>query len=171
VTLLRSLQRDLDDQYFETLNRHLQQLRFKSGELMSAQLGRDKSGINHVLRSGNARRSWKERVGIEQRSVYAFTIPPRDEAGSQALEDMASRGINLVANAAAQSADHVSSYFTMLRAELGFYVSCLNLHDQLTALSQPATFPEPAPWSPAVFRCEDLRDTSLALRNRTRHRQ
>lgn len=141
TTLLRSLQADLDDEYFETLSNHLKQLRFKSGELMSAQLGPDYSGINYVLRSGNARRSWKERVGIEPRSVYAFSIPPRDEAGFQALEDMASRGINLVANAAAQAADHVASYFTMLRAELGFYVSCLNLHDQLTALGQPVTFP------------------------------
>jgi hypothetical protein len=164
VTLLCSLQRDLDDDYFETLRGHLSQLRFRSGELMSAQLGRDNSGINYVLRSGGARRNWKERVGIEPRSIHAFSIPPRDEAGAQALEDMASRGINLVANAAAQSADHVSSYFTMLRAELGFYVSCLNLRDQLTARNQPMTFPEPVPWSPAVFSCGDLRDTSLALR-------
>lgn len=164
VTLLRSLQRDLDDEYFATLCGHLKQLRFRSGELLSAQLGRDNSGINYVLRARGTRRSWKERVGIEARSVYSFAIPPRDEAGAQALEEIASRGINLVANAAAQSADHVSGYFTMLRAELGFYVSCLNLHDQLAARGQPVTFPDPVPWSPAVFSCEDLRDTSLALR-------
>jgi MutS domain V len=164
LTLLRSLQTDLDDEYFETLSAHLRQLRFRSGELISAQLGRDNSGIDYVLRSGVTRRGWKERVGIEPRSVYSFTIPPRDEAGAHALEDMASRGINLVANAAAQSADHVSSYFTMLRVELGFYVSCLDLHDRLTARGLPVTFPEPTGWSPAAFSCEDLRDTSLALR-------
>jgi hypothetical protein len=167
VTLLRSLQRDLDDEYFGALSGHLRQLRFRAGELMSMRLGRDNSGINYVLRSGSSRRGWKELVGIEPRSVYSFTIPPRDEAGAQALEDMASRGINLVANAAAQSADHVSSYFTMLRAELAFYVSCLNLHEQLTARDQPVTFPDPAPWSPPVFSCEDLRDASLALRTET----
>jgi MutS domain V len=164
VSLLRSLQHDLDDEYFETLSGHLRQLRFKSGQLMSAQLGPDNSGINYVLRARGSRRGWKERVGIEPRSVYSFTIPPRDESGFQALEDIASRGINLVANAAAQSADHVSGYFTMLRAELAVYVGCLNLHDQLTARDQPVTFPDPQPASPAVFRCEDLRDASLALR-------
>jgi hypothetical protein len=164
VTLLRSLQRDLDDEYFETLGRHLKQLRFRNGELMSMRLGRDNSGVDYVLRSGNARRSWKERVGIEARSIYSFSIPPRDEAGFQALEEMSSRALNLVANAAAQSADHVSSYFTMLRAELGFYVSCLNLHDQLTARGQAVTFPVPLPWAPGTFRCEDLRDASLSLR-------
>jgi DNA mismatch repair ATPase MutS len=97
--------------------------------------------------------------------VYSFSIHPRDEAGAYALQDIANRGINLVANAAAQSADHVSSYFTMLRAELGFYVSCLNLHEQLTARHQPATFPLPTPWGSRLeFSCTDLRDPSLALR-------
>jgi DNA mismatch repair ATPase MutS len=168
TTLFRTLQHELDDDYFDTLGRHLKQLRFRNGELMSAQLDRDNSGINYVLRSGNARRSWKERVGIEPRSIYSFTIPPRDEAGGQALSDMTSRGINLVANAAAQSADHVSSYFSMLRAELGFYVSCLNLHDQLTARDQPVTFPVPSAWSPWELSCEDLRDVSLALLSRDR---
>ena len=164
VTLLRSLQHDLDDEYLEALSEHLRQLRFRGGQLISARLGRDNSGIGYVLRSGGTRRGWRERVGIEPRSVYSFTIPPRDEAGSQALEDLASRGINLVANAAAQAADHVASYFTMLRAELGFYVSCLNLHDLLASRGQPVTFPDPAPWAPAVFGCADLRDASLALR-------
>ena len=164
ITLLRTLQLELDDEYFETLNHHLKELGFRGGELMSAQLDRDNSGINYILRSGSARRGWKERLRIEPRSVYSFAIPPRDEAGSQALQDMASRGINLVANAAAQSADHVSSYFTMLRAELGFYVGCLNLRDQLTAAGQPLAFPDPSPPGLAEFSCSDLRDTSLALR-------
>jgi hypothetical protein len=163
TTLFRGLQRDLDDDYFATLSRHLRQLRFRNGELMTAELDRDNSGINYVLRSGNARRGWKERVGMEPRSVYSFTIHPRDQAGFDALQDMANRGINLVANAAAQSADHVSSYFAMLRAELAFYVGCLNLRDRLTGRDQPLTFPDPTPLHQQEFSCEDLRDASLAL--------
>jgi hypothetical protein len=57
---------------------------------------------------------------IGPRSSYFFTLAPRDEAGARILEDLTGRGINLVANAAAQSADHIGSYFTMLRAELAF---------------------------------------------------
>jgi len=164
TALLQTLQLELDDDYFETLSNHLRELRFRNGELMSARLDRDNSGIDYVLRSGQARRGWKERLKIEPRSVYSFSIPPRDEAGAQALQDMASRGINLVANAAAQSADHVSSYFTMLRAELGFYVGCLNLRDALTARDQPLAFPDPSPPGTTEFCCTDLRDASLALR-------
>jgi hypothetical protein len=164
AAFFRTVQREVDDEYFETLAAHLKQLRFKDGELMSAQLHRDNSGINYVLRAGVTRRSWRERIGIAPRTVHSFTIPPRDEAGANVLGDMTARAINMVANAAGQSADHVSSYFTMLRAELGFYVSCLNLRDQLIAREQPVAFPEPAPWRTRAFACADLRDPCLALR-------
>jgi DNA mismatch repair ATPase MutS len=164
VSLLHTLRRELDDDYFDTLRAHLKKLRFRNGELISAQLDRDNSGINYILREGDAKRGWKERVRIEPRSVYSFTIPPRDEAGGQALQDLVNRGLNLVANAAAQSADHVSSFFAMLQAELGFYVSCLNLHDQLTTRGQPLAFPVPLSRDSPDFTCTDLRDASLALR-------
>jgi hypothetical protein len=162
--LFATLQRELGDEYFEEIGYHLKQLHFRAGVVISAELDRDNSGINFVLRSPDATRSgWKERLGIGARSTYSFTIPPRDEAGGQILGDLTSRGTNLVANAAAQSADHIRSYFAMLRAELGFYVGCLNLADRLAAKDVPTTMPEPGPTSPVTFSCTDLRDACLAL--------
>jgi DNA mismatch repair ATPase MutS len=163
VTLMHTLQRELDDDYFATLTAHMKELRFRNGELISGELDRDNSGINYILRSEQTRRGWRERIGIEPRSSYSFTLPPRDEAGYQALQDIADRGLNLVANAAAQSADHVTSFFTMLRAELGFFIGALNLHEQLTAREMPFTFPVPSPADSLDFACTDLRDTALAL--------
>ena len=121
--------------------------------LISARLDRDNSPADLVLRDpGETRRRWAQRLGIGPRTAYSFTISPRDEAGGQILADLTSRGINLVANAAAQSADHIGSYFTMLRAELGFYVGCLNLADRLAAKGVPVTVPDPAqPSSPAFW--------------------
>jgi len=162
--LFATLQRELDDEYFEEVAYHLRQLRFRAGVLISAELDRDNSGINFVLRApGDGRRGWKERLGIGPRSSYSFTISPRDEAGGQILADLTSRGVNLVANAAAQSADHIGSYFTMLRAELGFYIGCLNLADRLAAKGVPTAVPEPVRPSSVSFSCADLRDTSLEL--------
>ena len=164
--LFATLQRDLDDEYFGEISYHLRQLRFRGGVLISAELDRDNSGINLVLRApGDARRGWKERLGMGPRSSYSFTLAPRDEAGGQILSDLTGRGVNLVANAVAQSADHIRSYFTMLRAELGFYVSCLNLADRLAAKGVPTSVPEPRPLSPVTFTCADLRDTCLELRS------
>ena len=165
-TLFATLQRELDDGYFEEISYHLKQLRFRAGVLISAELYWDNSGINFALRaSGEARRRWAERLGLGPRTTYSFTLAPRDEAGSQILEDLTSRGINLVANAAAQSADHIGSYFTMLRAELGFYVSCLNLADRLAAKGAPVTVPDPEQGSALTFSCTDLRDACLELQS------
>jgi len=165
-TLFATLHRDLDDGYFEEIDDHLRRLRFRSGVLISAQLGPDNSGTRFVLRAPEqARRAWTERLGIGPRTTYSFTISPRDEAGGQILTDFTNRGINQVANAAAQSADHIGSYFTVLRAELGFYVSCLNLADRLTAKGVPTTVPEPAEASSTMFSCADLRDACLELQS------
>jgi hypothetical protein len=166
TTLFTTLQRELDDDYFEQISYHLKQLRFRAGVLITAELDRDNSGINFVLRApSDTRRRWTEVLGISERTTYSFTISPRDEAGGQILADLASRGVNLVANAAAQSADHIGSYFTMLRAELGFYVGCLNLADRLAAKEVPTSFPTPADASPPAFSCTGLRDTCLALQS------
>jgi hypothetical protein len=164
TTLFATLRRELDDAYFQEISDHLRQLRFRGGVLISAGLDRDNSGTGFVLRAPEqARRRWTERLGIGPRTSYSFTIPPRDEAGAQILADLTSRGINLVANAAAQSADHIGSYFTMLRAELGFYVGCLNLADKLAAKGVPVAVPDPVPPPSLTFSCTDLRDACLEL--------
>ena len=155
---------ELDDDYFALLGRHLRQLRFRDGALLSAQLAADNSGTGYVLRASAVRRGWRERAGLAPRSTYSFTIHPRDDAGALALAELTSRGINSVANAAAQSADHIASYFTLLRAELGFYVGCLNLRGELAARDLPMTFPDPAPLAGQDLTCADLRDVGLALR-------
>jgi MutS domain V len=166
TTLFATVHRDLDDEYFEEIDDHLRRLRFRGGVLISAQLGRDNSGTGFVLRAPEqTRRAWAERLGISPRTTYSFSISPRDEAGGQILTDLTNRGINQVANAAAQSADHIGSFFTMLRAELGFYVGCLNLADRLTAKGVPITAPEPAESSSPVFSCADLRDACLELQS------
>ncbi len=163
-TLLLTLQHELDDEYFETVNYHLEQLKFRRGALISMELDRFSNGINYVLRSsGKANSSWRERFGIDRRSSYSFTISPRDEAGANSLSEIQNRGINLVANAAAQSADHINSYFTMLRAELGFYVSCVNLHEELVAKGLQPVFPDPAPFEEVRLSFSNLRDAALAI--------
>ena len=166
VTLCRTLQRELDDEYLQAIHFHLQTLRFRNGPLISAELDRDNSPIHFVLRSErHGKMGWKERLGIRPRSSYFFMIAPRDEASERALSDLNDRGINHVANAVAQSADHILSYFTALRAELGFYVSCLNLRETLGAKNAPIAFPDPCDWEPLCLTIEDLRDASLTLRS------
>jgi MutS domain V len=164
TTLIATIQSELNDGYFQEVSDHLKRLRFRGGVLISARLDRDNSGTGLVLRApGRGRRRWTEAMGLGQRTSYSFTISPRDDAGAQILEDLTGRGINQVANAAAQSADHIGSYFTMLRLELGFYVACLNLAARLADKKAPVVFPEPGAPSSPEFSCTDLRDACLEL--------
>jgi len=164
--LFAAVHRELDDEYFEEISYHLRQLRFRGGALISARLDEDNSGTGFVLRApAGPRRRWTERLGFGPRTTYSFTVPPRDEAGGRILSDLTSRGMNLVANATAQSADHIGSYFTMLKAELGFYVGCINLAERLAVKGVPVTVPDPAGPSSLAFSCTDLRDACLELQS------
>jgi hypothetical protein len=116
------LREELDDDYLATVEGHLKELKFRHGVLLSAQLGKGNKGIRYVLRRAPEAKGWMQRFSGVNRSGLSFQIADRDENGFRALSELRGRGINLVANAAAQSADHILSFFTMLRVELGFYV-------------------------------------------------
>ncbi len=165
-TLFVTLLRELDDEYFDEISDHLRQLRFRSGVLISAELDRDNSRTGFVLRDpGGARRGWKERLGIAPRSSYSFILPPRDEAGAEILADLTSRGINLVANAAAPVRGPHRQLFHHAAGRAGFL-------RQLPQPCRPAGsqggtghVPEPAQPSPPAFSCTDLRDACLELQS------
>lgn len=168
-TLLRQLTHELDEAYLDEIGEHLRRLRFRKGVLISAELGKGHKGRNYVLRKPNDRGpGWLNALTGKNPESYSFRIADRDEAGSRALAELRGRGIDLAANSLAQSADHITSYFTLLRWELGFYMGCLNLHAALAAKGRPACFPVPTPATPpsapAVLRFRGLYDLNLGLR-------
>ncbi len=158
---------ELDDDYFADMEAHLTELAFHRGTLISARLGKGLKGTGYVLRR-HPEQSWRDRLPGMNRSGYSFTIAERDETGVRTLSDLNSRGLNGTANALAQSADHIKDFFQMLRAELGFYLGCLNLRDRLIGKGEPVCFPDPA--DPVTDRPEQVRlsarglyDASLSL--------
>jgi DNA mismatch repair ATPase MutS len=96
-----------------------------------------------------------------RREGYSFEVPPRDEAGSRALSELQDRGINGVANAAAQATDHLLAFFGMLRTDLAFYVGCINLHEALSSKGEPTCFPAVAPRADAALSGRGLYDVCL----------
>lgn len=162
--LFATLQHELDDAYFATLEDHLARLRFRHGVLVSAELGTGNKGRNYTLRMPAVDdRSWFERLFGLHHSEFTITIPERDQAGFSALAELKDRGLNDVANALSQSTDHILSFFELLRCELGFYCGALNLHEALTQAGRPSCFPEVREGSRAGFSCRGLYDVCLAL--------
>lgn len=166
TTLFQVLKRDLSDEYFQQIGEHLRQLKFRDGTLFSARLSFGNTGRNYVLRDPrNTRQTIREKLGVGGRKSYSFDIPPRDEAGAKALEDLVNRGVNTAANSLAQAADHLANFFIMLRTELAFYIGCLNLIKRLALIEEPVCVPQPREWSPSRLNFSGLYDICLALRN------
>ena len=171
------LTEELADGYLAEVETQLGELAFRRGTLISARLGPGAKGTGYVLRR-HPEHGWRDRLPGLNRSGYTFVLPERDEAGMKALSDLTGRGLNSTSSALTQSADHVRSFFELLRAELGFYLSCLNLRDRLTAKGGQVCFPDPqspVPQSPvpaspvpagtehARLSARGLYDASLAL--------
>jgi hypothetical protein len=159
--LLAMLGEQLSDDYLRQLDEDLSELHLPRGVLLSAQLGLGNKGERHMLHQA-PRRSWWDRL-TGNHDGCGFVVDDRDEAGAQALTELAGRAINDVANIVTQSADHVEGFFGRLRTELGFYLGCLNLHDELTKFGALTCFPVPTPASTPQFECRDLRDVGLCL--------
>jgi DNA mismatch repair ATPase MutS len=161
--LFAMLRQELGDDFFAAVEEHLQRLKFRRGVLVSANLGKGNKAAAYVLRKPwEDNRNWMVRI-FQKPPGYTFQLHPRDEAGTNALSKIRDQGVNLVANALAQSADHVLNFFQMLRTELGFYVGCLNLQGQLLELREPTCCPAAAPAGERKLSFSGLYDICLAL--------
>ena len=161
------IREELDEAYFVLVETHLKALKFDSGVFVSAELGPGNEGTNYILRRSNQEgEGWMKRAFARKSPSYSFTLHPKDDYGARALADIRDQGINLVANAVAQSADHIEHFFHVLRRELGFYIGCLNLAGQVRQLGEPVVFPQPFPAGERQLSCTGLYDICLALTTR-----
>jgi len=164
-----AVREELDDDYLETVEQHLHELRLKRGVLVSAELSLGDKGAAYEFHRPPQAPTWKQRLlPGKQPPSYNFELHPRDESGFRALTELEGRGLNPVADAVAQSADHVQSFFVMLRLELAFYLGCLNLRRRLDAKREPVCFPEPARESELVLSGRGVYDVCLTLHLRER---
>ena len=158
------LSEELADEYLQTVGWHLRELEFKRGLVESAELAKGVKGRRYTVRTPPREQRWTERFWPGKRSdSFSFTIPPRDESGFQALEEIRGRGLNHVADAVAQSAEHVKRFFAMLRLELAFYLGCLNLRERLEEKGEPTCFPEPLAAGQPALTARGIYDVCLTL--------
>ncbi|MGP8078908.1 MAG: MutS-related protein [Dehalococcoidales bacterium] len=163
-TLFAMIKKELDAPYFAVIQNHLRRLEFHHGILIGVELGKGNEGTNYILRKPlDKKQNLMQRIFTKKSPVYTFRIETRDEGGSKALEELRNKGIKSAVNSVAQSADHIDSFFNMLRFELGFYIGCLNLHEQLVKIGEPVSFPEPAAVDERQHAFSGLYDICLAL--------
>ena len=167
--LFSMFEKELNDEYLATIEDHLTISKFRKGILMSAQLGECNESTDLVLRKPpDRKRKWFERLFRKRPPGYRFHLAERDEAGARIFGEIRHRAISRVALTLAQSADHVLSFFHMLRTELAFYVACTNLHSRLLSQGEPVCFPDAVPAGERCCRFRDLYDVALSLRMATK---
>jgi DNA mismatch repair ATPase MutS len=158
------LREELSDEYFASIEEHLRTLKLRDGALISAELGKGNKGGGYILHKAPHRKwGWIERIFGPKQAAYTFYLHPRDDGGVRALSELTDRGVNLVANALAQSMDHILSFFQMLRSELAFYVGCLNLRERLDEIGEPLCFPVPVAAGERKHSFSGLYDVCLSL--------
>jgi len=163
-TLFATIHRELPDDYFRVIEDHLRRLRFPNGVFLTAQLGPGGQGTGYVLRKpASLKRSWRQLLLGTEPISYTYRIPERDESGALALAVLENQGINLVADALAQSVDHILSFFTLLRFEIGFYLGGLQLNQVLSERHLGLCWPEPEAEDEAALTARGLYDITLGL--------
>ena len=164
VNLFESLSRELSDDYLVQIDYHLRQLKFDDGILISAKLGKGNKGTNYILhKMPEDDRGWLGRLLRKKLEGYTYQLHPRDEEGARALSKLRNESINLVANALAQSTDHIMNFIQALRTELAFYIGCLNLYETLCEMKEPICFPIPTIQRERQLSFTGLYDVCLAL--------
>ncbi len=162
--LFAMIRQELPDAYFARVDAHLSRLRFADGVLVSAALGEGNRGSDYVLRRArDAAPTLIGRLFGPQPAGLTFRIHERDEAGARSVGELRDRGLNLVANAAAQSAEHIHQFLDTLRTELAFCLGAVNLHERLATLGAPAAWPIAKPAGTGARRFTELYDVGLAL--------
>ncbi|WP_176086690.1 DNA mismatch repair protein MutS [Martelella sp. HB161492] len=166
-TAFSSLLTQLDDDYFAVIEDHLKRLGFRGGVLISAELGAGNKGSNYTLRKPPPRPGWLKQAADwvldKGADTYSFQLPPRDDAGFQALSRLRDHGLAIAAAALGEAVTHVMRFIETMRAELAFYIGCLNLRETLQQLNCAVCQPDPAPIEDDAFSCRALYDVCLAL--------
>ena len=161
--LFQEVTEELGDAYLASVEAHLHRLKAQQGVTLSAELSSGNRGANYVLRRRTRPRTWRERFGMSEHGTYTWHLPERDESGANALRDLRGRGIALAADSLGRSTDHILSYFSQLRAELGFYIACLNLRDRLATYGASTCLPDPRPMGRPTLEVHALYDVALGL--------
>lgn len=169
TALFSTVEKELTDEYLTSMQDHLAVSKFRKGVLLSAELGTSNESTGFVLRKlPEKKQKLLERIFSKGPPAYTFHLPERDEAGARIVSNMRHRGISRVAVTLAESADHVLSFFKVLRTELAFYIGCIHLHERLASKQTPTCFPTPVLPGERRLCFQGLRDVCLSLRTEGR---
>ncbi|GLW33774.1 MutS-related protein [Actinoplanes regularis] len=154
-----------DDAYLQSAADQVSRLRLRGDILVSARLGSGNQSEGFVIRQPSRQaRSLFRRGGRSDPPSASYRITGGDEAGHRALSSLRDQAVAGLAGAAVQCAQHVLSFFASLRAEVAFYLGCVNLRRALADRGAPVCLPKVNEAASRLFTAQGLYDPGLQLR-------
>ncbi|GAB18056.1 DNA mismatch repair protein MutS [Gordonia effusa NBRC 100432] len=150
-----------DRDYLAAVRRHLDDLEFTQGALISAGLGRGNAPTGYLVRQPH-RKAISDLVSTDR--GYGFRVDRHDPTASELLGDVRGRGLHEVAATLADAADNLERFFATVQWELGFHLGAVRLQHTLLELGGAMCWPVPEPRGSMKWRCRGLYDAGFALR-------
>lgn len=152
----------LDDAWLAEADDHVRRLRTRTLHV-SARLGSGNRGTGYVLhRRPYVVGGWRGRLGLEERGM-TIEVHLRNAHGLSMIEEIRSQAIASTAGAVQETERWLLAFFVALRAELGFLVACINLHEALRAAGAPLCMPDPVDAGELAMTATGLYEPGLRL--------
>jgi hypothetical protein len=153
---------ELSDAWLAEADADVHRLRTRTLHV-SAHLGPGNRGTGYVLhRRANVVQGWRDRLGLDDRRSTVEVLVG-DVNGLSMIEEIRGQAIASTAGAVHETDRWVLAFFTVLRAELGFLVGCLNLREALRDADAPVCIPELLLDTGPAFSTTGLYDPGLRL--------
>jgi hypothetical protein len=156
------IESQLDDAWLAEADDHVRRLRTRTLHV-SARLDAGNRGTGFALhRRPNPILGWRGRLGLEERrSTVAVLL--KDQHQLNMIAELRSLAVAPTAGAVHESDQWLLAFFTVLRAELGFLVGCLNLRDALGGADARICMPDPVTDAGPAFTTAGLYDPGLRV--------
>jgi hypothetical protein len=152
----------LDDAWLAEADDHVHRLRLRTLDV-SAHLGTGNRGTGYVLhRRPSAIQGWRSRLGLEDRRSTVEVLL-KDQNAMNMISELRGTVIAPTAGAVHETDRWLLGFFTVLRAELGFLVGCVNLHEALGAAGGRVCMPDPVATADPACSTNGLYDPGLRL--------
>ena len=166
LTGLFSMMSDqFDESYLASVAAQVAELQIRGPLLVSAQLDEHSRSASLRLRRPvhQTRALFRRGTGTKPRTA-SYGIPRGDETAHRAVASLRDLAIAELAGTVVTCAAQVLSFFAALRAEVGFYIGCLNLRRALAERRADVTIPVVTEAGTRSCIAEGLYDPGLQLR-------
>ena len=152
----------VDDAWLAEADDHVRRLRTRTLHV-SARLGTGNRGTGYVLhRQPNVIRGWRGRLGLDERRSTVEVLL-KDQNAMNMVSELRATAIAPTAGVVRESEQWILAFFKVLRAELGFLIGCLNLHEAIAAVDGGLCMPDPVAAGEPAFSASGLYDPGLRL--------